>query len=218
MKGEWVYFGMKLTERDIKTLEFLAKWRFCTIEQLQKAGIFKAAYKTCYHRLAVLQGAKLVKSNKLPGGLLYYQLLPRGGEMLELADSWYSSRYRCAISKVVNQLVLTDFALAVGVDYLPREKALKRFLDASYDNLLKVSRLSDVYYEKDGLLHVLVVDNQLSMKYFQERAKAYSNLPAGLREGVVVVFLVFSEAKRNHMMKLAGSGVRIKVLKATWKY
>lgn len=211
--------GMKLTERDIKTLEFVGKWRFCTVEQLQKAGIFKAAYKTCYHRLAVLQSAKLIKSNKLPGGLLYYQLLPKGGEVIELADSWYSARYRCAKSTVVNQLVLTDFALAMGINYLSRETALKRFLDASYDNLLKVSRLSDVYYEKDGALHVLVVDNQLSMKYFQERVKSYSGLPVELRGGLVVVFLVFSEAKKIQVLKVAAcSGVKVKVFKAAWKY
>lgn len=189
------------------------------MEQLQKAGIFKTAYKTCYKRLIVLQSMKLIKINKLPGGLMFYQLLPRGGEMIDLKDSWYSSRYRCAKSTVVNQLVLTDFALAMGIDYLPRDKALGMFFKADYDAILKVSRLSDTYYEKEGTLHVLVVDNQLSMKYFQERVRAYSGLPVELRGGLAVVFLVFSEAKKSQVMKMAsGAGVKVKVLKASWKY
>ena len=94
-------------------------------------------------------------------------------------------------------MVLTDYALAMGIEYLFREKALERFFDASYDVLLKVSRLSDIYYEKDGLLHVLVVDNQLSMKYFTERVRAYSNLPLEMRHSLAVVFLVFSEVKKS---------------------
>lgn len=209
---------MKLTERDIKTLEFLAKWRFCTVEQLQKAEIFRSSPKKCSNRLLILRNYGFVKSYRLSTGKLFYVLTPKGGEAIDLVDSWHSTRYRFAKSTVINHLVLIDFALAMGIDYLPREKALERFLGASYSALLKVSRLSDTYYEKDGILHVLVVDNQLSMKYFAERVKAYSKLPAELRDSLVIVFLVFSEAKRSQVMKLASSRVRIKVLKANWKY
>lgn len=167
----------------------------------------------------ILRNNGLVKSSRLNSGKMYYCLTPRGGEVIDLEDSWYSARYRCAKSTVVNRLILIDFALAMGIDYLPREKALGRFLEANYDALVRVSRLSDVYYEKDGVLHVLVVDNQLSMKYFQERVKAYSGLPAELREGLEVVFLVFSDAKKSQVIRLAaGAGVKIKVLKASWKY
>lgn len=183
-----------------------------------KAGIYDTANKTCYKRLSVLQGAKLLRSHKLPSGGLYYILTPKGGEVIELTDSWHSARYRFAQSTVINQLVLTDFALAMGIEYLAREKALERFMAARYGELIKVSRLSDTYYEKDSLLHVLVVDNQLSMKYFAQRVSAYSNLPVNLRDSLVVVFLVFSEAKRSQVLRLAGGGIRIKVLKAKWKY
>lgn len=212
-------YGVKLTERDIMTLKFLAKWRFCTVEQLQKAGIFCSSPKKCGSRLAILRGNGYVKSYRLSTGKLFYVLTPRGGEIIDLADSWYSTRYRFAHSTVINQLILVDFALAMQIEYLSREKALERFLKANYGELLKVSRLSDIYYEKNGLLHVLVVDNQLSMKYFAERVKAYSKLPADLRENMTVVFLVFADAKKNQVLKLsAGSRVRIKVLKAKWKY
>lgn len=211
--------GVKLTERDIKTLQFLAKWRFCTVEQLQKTGIFCSSLKKCSSRLSNLRTNGLIKSYRLNTGKLFYILSPRGGEAIDLVDSWHSARYRFAISTVVNQLILTDFALAMGIDYLPREKALERFLKASYGDLLKVSRLSDTYYEKDNLLHVLVVDNQLSMKYFAERVKAYSKLPPDLQDNMMIVFLVFTEAKRNQVLKLSSGGrVRIKVLKANWKY
>jgi len=209
-----------ITERDKRTLEFLAKWRFCTVEQLRKAGIFDSSIKKCYQRLLVLRKNGLIKAARLSSGKLFYVLAPRGGEAIDLADSWHSARYRFATSTVVSQLILTDFALAMGgIEYLPREKALERLLKASYGELLKVFRLSDVYYERDGVLCVLVVDNRLSMKYFAERVKAYSKLPADMRENVIIVFLVFSEAKRNQVLKLSlGSRVRIKVLKAKWKY
>ncbi|MDF9409504.1 MAG: hypothetical protein A4E52_00063 [Pelotomaculum sp. PtaB.Bin013] len=210
---------MKLTERDIKTLEFLAKWRFCTVEQLQKAGIFRSSSKKCGSRLSILRANGFIKSSRLNSGKLFYILTPKGGEAIDLIASWHSARYRFAISTVVNQLVLTDFALYMKIEYLPREKALERFLEASYGELLKVSRLSDTYYMKDGLLHVLVVDNQLSMKYFAERVKAYSNLPAEMRESIKIVFLVFSEAKKIQVKKLSsGSRVKVNVLKASWKY
>ncbi|OQA09373.1 MAG: hypothetical protein BWY65_01119 [Firmicutes bacterium ADurb.Bin373] len=207
-----------MTERDIKTLEFLSKWRFCTVEQLLRAGIFCASAKKCGARLAILRGNGFIKSYRLDTGKLFYILTPRGGEVIELTDSWHSSRYRFAQSTVINQLVLTDFALAMGIEYLAREKALERFMAARYGELIKVSRLSDTYYEKDSLLHVLVVDNQLSMKYFAQRVSAYSNLPAGMRDSLVVVFLVFSESKKSQVLKLAVGGIRIKVLKAKWKY
>lgn len=210
---------MIITDRDRAVLEFLAKWRFCTVEQLQKAGIFHTAYNTCYKRLHLMQKAGLIKAIRLKNGKLVYYLSPGGGEVIGLVDSWHSKRYRCAASTVVNQLVLVDFALAMKVDYLPREKALERFVAASYDALARISRLSDVYYEKDGMLHVLVVDRKLSMKYFQERVKAYSGLPVELRDGLVVVFLVFSEAKKNQVLRLAAGGpVRVKVYKSSWKY
>jgi len=179
---------VNLTERDIKTLEFLAKWRFCTVEQLQKAKIFCSSYKKCSSRLLILRSNGLIKSYPLNSGKLFYILTPKGGEAIDLPDYWHSRRYRFAQSMVINQLILVDFALAMGIDYLPRKTALERFLKASYGELLKVSHLSDTYYEKDGLLHVLVVDNQLTMKYFSERVKAHSKLPADLRDGLVVVF------------------------------
>ncbi len=189
------------------------------MEQLQKAGIFSSSLKKCSNRLSILRNHGFIKSDRLNSGKLYYALTPKGGEVIELADSWYSARYRCAKSTVVNKLVLTDFALALGIDYMSRDKALEKFFEASYDALLKISRLSDVYYVKDNLLHVLVVDNHLSMKYFSHKVKAYSDLPPELRGGLAVVFLVFNDAKKNIVMKLAaGTGVRVKVIKSNWKY
>lgn len=189
------------------------------MEQLQKAGIFNSSAKKCNERLSILRKNGLIKSGRLNSANLYYMLTPRGGEKIDLLDSWYSSRYRCAKSTVINQLVLTDFALAAEIDYLPQKKAVGKFLEANFDALIKVSRLSDCYYEQDGILHILVVDNQLSMKYFQERVRAYSGLPADLLGSLAVVLLVYSEAKKNQVMKLAaGAGVRIKVIKSNWKY
>jgi hypothetical protein len=209
---------MRLTERDVKTLGFLAKWRFCTVEQLQNAGVFHTSYKKCSSRLAILRKNGFIKSYRLNTGRLFYVLTPKGGEAIDLFDNWHSARYRFAQSTVINQLILTDFALAMGIEYLPRKKALERFLKADYGELLKVSRLNDNYFEKDGVLHVLVVDNRLGLKYFSERVKAYAKLSAELRDRIIVVFLVFNEVKKSQVGKLNGGEVRIKVFKANWKY
>jgi len=157
-----------------------------------------------------------LKSYRLANGKLFYCLTPKGGEEIDLPDAWHSSRYRFARSTVINQLILTDFALAMGIEYLPREKVLERFMEAKYSDLRRVFRSNDVFYEKDGVLYVLIIDNQLSLKYFSERIRAYSKLP-GTRENIVIVILVFSDTKKSQVVKLAG-GVKIKVLKASWKY
>lgn len=188
------------------------------MEQLQKAGIFCTSSKKCSRRLSILLANGFIRSYCLNTGKLFYILAPKGGEAINLVESWHSSRYRFAQSTVTNQLILTDFALAMGIDYLPREKVLERFLKADYGALLKVSRLSDNYFEKDNILHVLVIDNQLSLKYFTERVKAYSKLPTDLRDSMMIVFLVFTEAKKIQVLKLSSGRIRIKVLKAIWKY
>jgi len=205
--------GVKLTERDIMAMKFLAKWKFCTVEQLMKAGIFCSSVKKCVARLAVLRKNGYIKSYRLANGKLFYCLTPKAGEAIDLPDAWY--RYRFARSTVINQLILTDFALAIGIEYLPRENVLERFMKAKYSDLRRVFRSNDVFYEKDGVLHVLIIDNQLSLKYFSERIRAYSKLP-GTRENIVI--LVFSDTKKSQVVKLAGGNVKIKVLKANWKY
>lgn len=200
--------GVKLTERDIKTLEFLGKWRFCTVEQLQKAGIFCSSPKKCKNRLLILRNNGLIKSSRLESGKMYYGLTPRGGEVIDLPDAWHSSRYRFARSAVINQLILTDFALAVEAEYIPREKVLERFMKAKYSELRKIFKSNDVFFEKDGVLHVLVTDNQLSLKYFSERVKAYSKLPADLQEGVVIVFFGFQRDQEKPSFKAGRRGCK----------
>lgn len=166
-----------------------------------------------------MEKAGYIRASSLVSGKLYYFLTSRGGEIIDLEETWYSSRYRPAKSTVINQLVLTDFALSMGIEYLSRDAALERFIHADYDAFNKISRLSDNYFVKDDKLNVLVIDNQLSMKYFHERIAAYSRLPTTFHDVITVVFLVFTEAKRKQVIKIsADSQVRIKVMKANWKY
>lgn len=203
----------------MQVLRFLAKWRFCTIEHLFRDGIFDTAttkFKTAYRRLYVLGDRKLIRSRPLPAGQLFYHLLPRGGEMIGLTDDWYSLRYRCAPSTIIKELLKIDFALAMNVKYLSQREVLARLMEADYGALAGISRTTDVFYEKDGLLHVLVMDTRLTTKYFQERVKAYAKLPPA---SIAVVFLTFSEAKKEQALRLAaGSAVQVKVLKSKWKY
>lgn len=213
--------GTKLTPRDVNTLKFIAKWRFCTADHLLRAGIYNSSRKKCVARLSALRKSGYLKSYRLPTGHHFYLVTPKGGEAIGLLDAWHSIRYRPpAVSTIINQLVAVDFALAAGIDqYLSRQVVLDRFLEADYSVLLKILKSTDRFYQKDGVLHALVIDHQLSLKYLAERAKAYSNLPPSVRENLTVVFLVFSETKKAQILNMvAGSKARIKVFKANWKY
>jgi len=187
---------MVITERDRQILNFIAKWRFGTIAQLRKAGIFSASDKRCYKRLLLLRNSGLIQLSQLAGGQAYYHLLPNGGEIIELNYPWYSRIYRGAgDSTVVQHLVFCDYAQAVSIDYLSIEESLIRISELNYDVLKKIIKSNDRFYEQNGLLHALVVDFGLSMKYLAERAGAYTRLPAILRESLEVVFLTFNDAR-----------------------
>lgn len=208
------------TARDKEVLKFLARWRFCTVGQLQKAGIFKTSRKKCYNRLLVLRRAGLIKAGQLPRGELYYYLTPLGGEVAGLAIPWYSRWYKNARTEtVVRHLVQCDFALAAGIDYLTREEVLGQLMDADYGTLAEIFRSKDLFFQKDGRLHTLIIDYHLTIKYLQERLRAYSRLPPAWREKITVVVLVFNEVKREQVKRAAGDArVQVKILKADWKY
>ena len=57
-----------LTERDRDAIRFIEKWRFATLEQLQKAGIFLTSRKRAYHRLYELCQGEYLKSRILDRG------------------------------------------------------------------------------------------------------------------------------------------------------
>ncbi|WP_195713580.1 hypothetical protein [Desulfallas sp. Bu1-1] len=191
-----------------------------TLEQLFKAGVFNSARNTAYRRLLVLRRGKLINGGQLGRGRMYYYLAPRGGEAIGLVLPWYAKVYRNAgIDVVLKHLVACDFALATGVEYLPRREVLSRWMDADYDVLAKCFRGSDLFFEKEDMLHVLVIDYQYSLKYLVERVRLYGRLPPELREKLVVNFLVFAETRQQQVLELAKDvGMRVKVLKANWKY
>ena len=212
--------ALVVTDRDKLVLKFLARWRFGTLDQLFKVGVFDGARITAYKRLLVLRRGNLIKGGQLGCGGLYYYLAPRGGELIGLALPWFAKVYRNAgMDMVLKHLVACDFALAMEVEYLPGREVLSRWMDVDYDLLAKCFRGSDLFFEKDGVLNVLVVDYQLSLKYLAERVRLYSRLPVYLREQLIVNFLVFSATRQKQVLKAAAdSGVRVKVLKANWKY
>lgn len=168
----------------------------------------------------MLRNSGLIQLGQLAGGQAYYHLLPKGGEIIELKCPWYSSLYRGAKdSTVVQHLVFCDYAQAVGIEYLSLEESLKGMSESNYDVLKKIIKSNDRFYEQNGLLHALVVDFGLSMKYLAERAGAYTKLPDILRESLEVVFLTFNDAKKDAVARvLNGSGLRVRLLKANWKY
>ncbi|MCL5290720.1 MAG: hypothetical protein M1489_06835 [Firmicutes bacterium] len=211
---------MVITERDRQIFNFFAKWRFGTIAQLRKAGIFSASDKRCYKRLLLLRNSGLIQSIQLAGGQTYYHLLPKSGEIIGLKYPWYSSIFRGAgDSTAVQYLVFCDYAQAAGIDYLSTEESLRRISASNYDVLKKIIKSHDRFYEQNGLLHAMVVDFGLSMKYLAERAGAYARLPVVLRESLVVVFLTFNDAKKDAVARAVnGSGLKVKLLKANWKY
>lgn len=212
--------NLVITDRDRQVLAFLSKWRFCTQDQLQKAGVFTGAYNTCYKRLLALRRGKLIHSGRLSCGKMYYYLTPRGGEAVGLVIPWYAKLYRNAgMDVVLKHLVACDFALAVGIEYLPRREVLGRWMEADYDVLAKCFRCSDLFFEKESVLNALVIDYQYSLKYLTERVKLYSRLPPGIREQLVINFLTFSETRQKQLIKVAAdAAIRVKVLKANWKY
>ncbi|SFF97536.1 hypothetical protein SAMN05660649_00289 [Desulfotomaculum arcticum] len=209
-----------VTERDKQVLGFMARWRFVTLDQLFKSNIFTSTYKTAYKRLLVLRRGKLINGGQLSCGRIYYFLTPHGGEKIGLALPWYAKVYRNAgMDVVLKHLVACDFAFALSIEYLSRQDILSRWMDADYDVLAKCFRSSDLFFEKDGVLQVLVIDYRYSLKYLVERIKLYSRLPLDMREQLIINFLVFSETRQKQVLKAAAdSGVRVKVLKANWKY
>lgn len=150
----------------------------------------------------------------------YYYLQPLGAEKINLSIPWYSKIFKdAADNSVVQYLVHCDYAQAIGIDYLPSGEALQRLSVSGYDVLKKVIKGQDRFYYHQGILHALVVDFGLSAKYLSERATAYARLPLMLKENIVVVFLVFNDTKKDLIARnVHDSGLRIRLLKARWKY
>ncbi|AEF95041.1 hypothetical protein Desca_2202 [Desulfotomaculum nigrificans CO-1-SRB] len=211
---------MVITERDKQVLLFLAKWRFATIEQFIKAKIFQTSRKRCYNRLLQLCKGRYIQSHRLARGQMYYHLLPDGAEMAGLNLPWYSRMFKGASdSTVVQYLVWCDYAQACNISYLSTRQAFQELSKASYDTLKRVIKGQDRFYYQNDILHALVADFGLSTKYLSERAAAYSKLPAAIKDRLTVVFLVFNDTKRNAVARaVRDSGLRVKLLKAKWKY
>ncbi len=190
------------------------------MDQLIKAGIFTTSRKRAYNRLLVLRRANLIKACRLNCGQMYYYLSPRGGETLGLPDLWYSKLYRNAgADTVLRSLIACDFALAADISYLPRQEVLSQLMTASYDVLAKCLRSNDLLYKKGDLLHVLIIDYQYSLKYLAERIRLYSRLPVEIQGRLMINILVFSKTRQEQVLRITReSGVRVRVLRANWKY
>lgn len=211
---------MVVTERDRQVLRFLAKWRFGTIKQLRRSGIFTTTQKRCYNRLLELCNAKLIKSGRLANGLTYYHLLPKGGEVIGLDYPWYSRVYKGASDSTVAQyLVYVDVAQILGIEYIALQEVLPRFSTASYDVFKKVVKLHERFFEQDGRLHALVVDFGLSPKYLAERASAYARLPLTVKNNLIVAFLIFNQVKKKAVVgAISNHRLNYKIIKSKWIY
>ncbi len=209
-----------LTERDRDAIRFIGKWRFATLEQLQKAGIFLTSRKRAYHRLYELCQGEYLKARILDKGQLYYYLSPKGGEAAGFLDLYWSSRYRDARrDMILKTLTACDFSLAAGVEYLSQKDALEGLKSAPYDTLKSCLRGQQLYYVQGNMLHVLTIDYNLLLKYLSQKIKTYSRLPPDLRSEVALDFLVFSETRQTQVKALSKkSSVIVTAILGNWKY
>jgi hypothetical protein len=209
-----------LTERDRDALRFVGKWRFTTLEQLQKSDIFLTSRKRAYHRLYELCQSEYLNARILDKGQLYYYLTPKGGEAAGLLDMYWSSRYRDARRDLIlKTLTACDFSLAAGVEYFSQKDALERLKSAPYDTLKSCLKGQQLYYVQGSVLHVLTIDYDLSLKYLAQKIKTYSRLPPGLRNEVALDFLVFSETRQTQVKALSKkSSVIVTAILGNWKY
>jgi hypothetical protein len=209
-----------LTERDRDAIRFVGKWRFATLEQLQKSGVFQTSRKRAYHRLYELCQAEYLKARILDRGQLYYYLTPKGGEAVGFLDPYWSSRYRDARRDLIlKALTACDFSLAAGVEYISQKDALERLKSASYDTLKSCLQGQQLYYVRGNVLHVLTIDYNLSLKYLAQKIKTYSRLPSGLRSEAALDFLVFSETRQAQVKALSKkSSVMVTAILGNWKY
>ncbi len=209
-----------LTERDRNALRFVGKWRFATLEQLQKAGIFLTSRKRAYHRLYELCQGEYLNARILDSGQLYYYLTPKGGEAAGFLDLYWSSRYRDARRDLVlKTLTACDFSLAAGVEYISRKDTLERLKSAPYDILKSCLKGQQLYYVRGNALHVLTIDYNLSLKYLAQKIKTYSRLPSSLRSEVVLDFLLFSETWQTQVRVMSKkSSVIVTAILGNWNY
>ncbi|MGI9860064.1 hypothetical protein SDD30_01595 [Moorella naiadis] len=211
-----------LTERDHQVLRFLAESRFCTPDQLIKAGIFKCSRKRCLNRLIDLKKDGFLKSGRLSQGQAYYFLTPAGGEAIELPDPWYSRRYRNAReNKVVRELIYTDFAITMEVKYLDRKDIFDCLNGAGYEALNKIFKAQDRdrYFKINEVLHALILDYYYSLKSLAARVSAYTKLPHELRDKVVINILTFSLSRKAQLARLITKyPINVKIYKADLKY
>jgi hypothetical protein len=120
---------------------------------------------------------------------------------------------------VLKSLTACDYALATQIEYISRRDALDRLKAASYDVLKACLRGGQLYYLRGGLLHALVIDYGLSLKYMAQIVNTYCRLPPELRNEVVLDFLVFSEIRQKQVTALRrGAGVEVTAILANWKY
>jgi hypothetical protein len=209
-----------LTERDRNALRLIGKWRFATLQQLQKAGIFLTTRKRAYIRLLQLCKGEYLKAGILGKGQLYYYLTSKGGEAADFPDLYWSSRYRDAKRDLVlKTLTACDFSLAAGVEYISKQDVLERLKSAPYDILKSCLQGQQHYYVQGNMLHVLNIDYNLSLKYLAQKIKTYSRLPSGLRNGVVLDFLVFSETRQTQVKAVSKkSAIMVTAILGNWKY
>ena len=80
-----------------------------------------------------------------------------------------------------------------------------------------VIKNTDLLYEKDGVLNILIIDSNYSQNYLTGKIRLYSQV--ALDTALMVNFLVFTEARRNLMTKLANkNGLKSIIIKGNWKY
>ncbi len=209
-----------LTERDRNTLRFIGKWRFATLEQLLKSGIFLTTQKRAYHRLYELCRGGYLNADTLDKGQLYYYLTQKGGEASGFPDMYWSRRYRDARrDMVLKTLTACDFSLAAGVEYISKQEMLESLKSTSYDILKSCLQGQQLYYARGNMLHVLIIDYDVSLKYLAQKIKTYSRLTSGLHGEVALDILVFSETRQAQVKFLSKkSTVTVTAILGNWKY
>lgn len=211
---------VQITARDKQALEFIGKWRFVTVGQLIKAGIFESSEKSVYKRLSVLRQNKYIKSNNILKNHIYYYLAEVGGAEIGLEASYWSKAYRDAgVNTVLQILTATDYALAVGIDFMTAQEIIKRLSEVKYDVLAACIKSKDRFFEKDTRLNTLIIDYELSLKSLTHKVKRYAKLPGDIKNNFQVIILTFSLGRQQQLKGVCrDAAVRTSIVRANWKY
>ena len=105
--------GSKELDVKVNRILFLiiGNWRFATLEQLQKSGIFTVSRKWAYNRLLQLCRDGYLQATILGRGQMCYRLTAKGGEVAGYADPYWSRRCQDAGRDVVLKALTALLAL-----------------------------------------------------------------------------------------------------------